>query len=87
MSKRLELEVATTLVVDVLLENPVLPMPEDDVGEEVYLVVLTKLLLLLVVVEDDKGTVPVGSNPLDLFRLASGHPDALQKMIKINKKN
>ena len=86
MSKRLELEVATTLVVDVLLENPVFPMPEDD-GEEVYLVVLTKLLLLLVVVEDDKGTVPVGSNPLDLFRLASGHPDALHKMmIKINKK-
>ena len=26
---------------------------------------------------DDKGMVPVGSNPLDLFRLASGHPDAL----------
>ena len=25
----------------------------------------------------DKGIVPVGSNPLDLFRLASGHPEAL----------
>ena len=78
MSKRfvLVLEVATAETEGLL--NPVALIPEG--GEEVYLVlVLTKLLLLLVVVEDDKGTVPVGSNPLDLFRQASGHPDALQK--------
>ena len=70
------LEVATAET-EGLVENPAALIPG---GEEVYLVlVLTKLLLLLVVVEDDKGTVPVGSNPLDLFRQASGHPDALQK--------
>ena len=28
---------------------------------------------------DDKGMVPVGSNPLDLFRLAIGQPDALHQ--------
>ena len=75
----LVLEVATAET-EGLVENPAALIPG---GEEVYLVllVLTKLLLLLVVVEDedDKGTVPVGSNPLDLFRQASGHPDALQK--------
>lgn len=34
---------------------------------------------------DDKGMVPVGSNPLDLFRLAIGHPDALDNVINREK--
>ena len=34
-------------------------------------------LFVVEVPTDDKGMVPVGSNPLDLFRLANGHPDAL----------
>ena len=71
----------------ILLENPapatdallIISAAADGTDTEVYLVLVLTLLLLLVVVEDDKGTVPVGSNPLDLFRLASGHPDALYK--------
>lgn len=52
-----------------------------------YLVVVVLLLLLLPlllgevleveVTTEESGTVPVGSKPLDLFRLAKGHPDVL----------
>ncbi len=40
-------------------------------------------VVVVEVVEDDeieeRGTVPVGSSPRALFRLARGHPDALKK--------
>ena len=44
---------------------------------EEYFVVLLLVELVLEVTTADKGIVPVGSNPLDLFLLARGHPDAL----------
>ena len=44
---------------------------------EEYLVLLLVALVVLEVTTAERGMVPVGSNPLDLFRLARGHPDAL----------
>ena len=43
--------------------------------EEYFVLLLVELVLE--VTTADKGIVPVGSNPLDLFLLARGHPDAL----------
>ena len=41
-------------------------------------------LFVVEVPTDDKGMVPVGSNPLDLFRLAIGQPDALHQWKNIS---
>ena len=60
------------------LENPVEYLPllfVDETTATALLVEVPGLLLLT----DDKGMVPVGSNPLDLFLVAIGHPDALKQ--------
>ena len=52
-----------------------------------YLVLLFVVLMMEeewldeVTATADKGMVPVGSNPRDLFRLAKGHPDALKNVL------
>ncbi len=58
------------LLVAVLLLLLLEPLEEED-ETELFVAAVAEVLT------DDKGMVPVGSNPLDLFRLASGHPDAL----------
>lgn len=65
-------------------EAPAMGIAEVPViRDEEYLLLLLLLLLLLQLLDDvevateDRGTAPVASNPLDLFRLARGHPDAL----------
>lgn len=58
--------------------------PPPDIRADEYLLLLLVLLLLLFEAimllfdVDGNGAAPVASNPLDLLRLARGHPEALK---------